>query len=211
MYTYQQVTEWLRLSYNRKMATQRNQTEKDTWKIAERQRFLSLLQQEGKTTLLEVGAGTGIDGLYFQDNGLAVVCTDLSPDMVNLCCEKGLQAYVMDFLNLDFPVNSFDAIYALNCLLHVPTDDLPIVLDKLRAILRPGGLFFLGVYGGEEQEGPHEDDVHVPPRFFAHHTDEFMQRTLAQFFEIVSFQAIPVSGFPWHFQAFVLRKGMLYS
>jgi SAM-dependent methyltransferase len=75
---------------------------------------------------LEIGAGTGNDGLYFQNNGLDVTCTDLSPDMVNLCREKGLKAYVMDFLSLDFPPGSFDAIYALNCLLHVPTRELPI-------------------------------------------------------------------------------------
>ncbi len=206
METYEQVIASLRLSYNEKMATQRDQTEKDVWKVEERQHFLALLHQEGKTTLLEVGAGTGVDSLFFQNNGLDVICTDLSPDMVNLCREKGLKAYVMDFLHMDFPSALFDAIYALNCLLHVPTRDLPTVLGKLKELLRPGGLFFLGVYGGQEEEGPHEGDPHVPPRFFVHHTDEFMQHTLAQFFEIVSFRTIPVSNRKWHFQAFVLRK-----
>jgi SAM-dependent methyltransferase len=32
--------------------------------------------------LLELGAGTGQDSLFFQENGLAVVATDLSPRMV---------------------------------------------------------------------------------------------------------------------------------
>lgn len=63
---YQQVIKTLRQSYNREMAQQRNQTEKDAWKISERQHFLDLLQQEGKKTLLEVGAGTGIDSLFFR-------------------------------------------------------------------------------------------------------------------------------------------------
>jgi SAM-dependent methyltransferase len=171
MSDYQQIITTLRLSYNREKAERRDQTDKDSWKVAERQQFLSLLQQENKSTLLEVGAGTGNDSLFFQDNGIDVICTDLSPDMVNFCLAKGLKAYVMDFLSLDFRAGSFDAIYALNCLLHVPTDDLPAVLRKLQELLRPDGLFFLGVYGGFEQEGTHEQDEHNPPRFFAHHTD----------------------------------------
>ena len=67
--------------------------------------------------------------------------------MVKLCLQKGLNAYVMDFLGLDFPASSFDAIYSLNCLLHVPTHDLPQVLQKLQGLLKPTGLFYLGVYG----------------------------------------------------------------
>lgn len=205
MSDYQQVIATLRMAYNREQAEQRDQVEKEFWKVTERQQFLSLLQLEEKTTLLEIGAGTGIDSLFFRVNGLQVVCTDLSPDMVNLCREKGLEAYEMDFLSLDFPPGSFDVIYALNCLLHVPTRDLPTVLRKLRDLLRPKGLFFLGVYGGFEQEGVHDDDQHNPPRFFAHHTDEFMQRVTAPFFDLVSFKAIPIQGKPWHFQSMVLR------
>ncbi len=203
---YQQVITGLRASYNREQAEQRNQAEKDAWKVTERQQFLALLQQEGKTTLLEIGAGTGNDSLFFQDNGLNVVCTDLSSAMVTFCRDKGLKAYEMDFMSLDFPSGSFAALYALNCLLHVPTRDLATVLQKLRELLRPGGLFFLGVYGGMQQEGVHEDDQHQPPRFFAHHTDEFMQQATAPFFDLVSFKVIPIQGKPWHFQSMVLRR-----
>lgn len=205
MNNYQQVIATLRMSYNREEAERRDLAEKELWKVTQRQQFLWLLQQEGKTALLEIGAGTGNDSLFFRDNGLDVVCTDLSPDMIALCREKGLNAYVMDFLSLDFPHGSFDAIYALNCLLHVPTHDLAAVLQKLRDLLRPDGLFFLVVYGGIEQEGTHENDWHNPPRFFAHHTDEFLQCITAQFFELVSFNTIPIPGKPWHVQSMILR------
>lgn len=203
---YQQVTALLQEAYNRESAGNRNQAKKEDWKVAERQDFLDLLQREGKQTLLEVGAGTGTDGLFFQQQGLRVVCTDLSPAMVELCREKSLEAHVMDFLGLDFPPASFDAIYALNCLLHVPTKDLPSVLEKLRDLLHPGGLFFLGVYGGNEQEGVREEDWHKPPRFFAHHTDEFMREAVSPVFEIVSFKSISITNSDWRFQSLVLRR-----
>ncbi len=203
---YQQAITNLREAYSRESASVRDRSTKEDWKLAERQQFLDLLQQEGKKTLLEIGAGTGTDGLFFQNSGIQVVCTDLSPAMVELCREKGLEAYVMDFLNLDFPLASFEAIYALNCLLHVPTNDLPVVLEKLWLLLCPDGLFFLGVYGGKEEEGIHEDDWHQPPRFFAHHTEEFMKQAVSPFFEIISFKTIPLENPKWHFQSMVLRR-----
>lgn len=203
---YQQAIESLRLAYSRESAKERDQATKDSWKIVERQAFLDLLKREQKQSLLEVGAGAGTDSLFFQENGLRVTCTDLSPAMIELCRAKGLEAYVMDFLSLDFPPASFDAIYALNCLLHVPTDDLPRVLEKLRSLLHPGGLFFLGVYGGSEQEGIRAEDWHRPPRFFAHHTDEFMLEMTARFFEIVSFKTIEIGENVWHFQSMILRR-----
>ncbi|GHO47891.1 class I SAM-dependent methyltransferase [Ktedonospora formicarum] len=206
MSDYQTIIESLRASYNREMAKDRDQMEKDGWKVEERQTFLNLLKWEGKTSLLEVGAGTGTDSLFFQNNGLNVISTDLSADMVDLCRAKGLEAHVMDFLSLDFPPESFDTLYALNCLLHVPTRDLPTVLGKLRELLRPDGLFFLGVYGGAEEEGPIEDDWHQPPRFFAFHSDEFLQQAVAPYFDIVSFKAIPLEERSWHFQSMILRR-----
>jgi transglutaminase-like putative cysteine protease len=59
-----------------------------------------------------------------------VLCTDLSPAMVELCKAKGLDARVADFLSLGVPPASCDAVYALNCLLLVPTPDMPRVLTR---------------------------------------------------------------------------------
>ncbi len=206
MYDYQQVINMLRAAYSRESAEQRDKTEKEDWKVVKRQQFLSLLQKEGKTTLLEIGAGAGKDSLFFQESGLRVVCTDLSPAMIALCRAKGLEAYVMDFLNLDFAPASFEAIYALNCLLHVPSAALPAVLQNIRDLLRPAGLFFLGVYGGFEKEGINEKDYHVPPRFFSHHTDEFMQQITAPYFDLVSFKSIAMPERTMHFQSMMLRR-----
>jgi len=204
---YDQVIAGLRQSYNAAMAKERDKEVKASWKIIERQHFLDLLQKEGKQTVLEVGAGTGTDSKFLQEHGLQVIATDLSPEMVQLCQQKGLTAYVMDFLGLDFPDHSFDAIYSVNCLLHVPTSNLPTVLQKLQGLLKPTGLFYLGVYGGTEQEGVHDDDHHEPKRFFSHHTDEYMQQMTSQFFEIVSFKSVPMEDTNrFHFQSITLRR-----
>jgi SAM-dependent methyltransferase len=203
---YDQVITNLLEFYNSDVE-RRDNREYPAWKREERQHFLSLLQQEGKTSLLEIGAGTGRDSQFFQQHGLKVISTDLSPEMVKRCQQNGLTAYVMDFLHLDFPPGSFDAIYSFNCLLHVPAQNLPAVLQKIQGLLKPAGLFYLGVYGGIEREGARPDDPNEPKRFFSFHTDEYMQEVIRQFFELLYFKRVHLEGEKdLHFQSMILRR-----
>lgn len=202
---YRQVIDDLRNAYDQKVA-EREVRELIAWKATEREKFLTLLQNERKHKLLEVGAGTGLHGKFFLDNGLDVICTDLSPNMVTCCREKGLQAYTMDFLNLDFPTESFDAVFAMNCLLHVPRRDLPQVLAEIRDLLQPKGLFYWGQYGGIEHEGVFDDDHYTPKRFFSFLTDEQVKVYAAQYFEQHSFNCIDLDDDEMHYQGMVLRR-----
>ena len=205
---YKQVIDELRNSYDRKV-DEREARELIAWKAVEREVFLALLQNEGKHNLLEVGAGTGIHGKFFQDNGLEVICTDLSPNMVACCREKGLQSHAMDFLNLDFPTKSFDSVFAMNCLLHVPRRDLAHVLVSIRDLLRPGGLFYWGQYGGIQQEGINAEDHYTPKRFFSFLTDEQVKDYAAGYFEPISFNYIDLEDDEMHYQGMVLRKNLV--
>jgi SAM-dependent methyltransferase len=205
MQTYSQVMASLREAYDRK-AGERDRQVIPAWKLEERQRFLALLQKEGKHRLLEIGAGTGACSKFFQEGGLDVVATDLSPENVRLCREKGLTAYEMDFHHLSFSSCSFDAVHALNCLLHVPQQDLPQVLQAIRAVLKPGGLFYLGVYGGKESEGTYPGDDYEPKRFFSFLSDEQIEGIATGFFALVDFRQIPLEEEEFHFQALVLRR-----
>src|SRR5688572_17258818 len=108
----------LRESYDR-YAQEREASVMQDWKVEERSKFLSLLQREYKNTLLEIGAGTGRDAKFFQDQGFETVCIDLSPAMVELCKQKGLMAFVRDMGDINFPDGSFDAIYSMNSLMHL--------------------------------------------------------------------------------------------
>jgi SAM-dependent methyltransferase len=193
------------LSYNRQ-AEQRNKSYVEDWKAKERGEFLALLKSEQKQALLEVGAGHGRDSKFFQENGFQVTCIDLSPEMVRLCQQKGLNAHVMDMLDLDFPDCSFDAVYSLNSLLHLPKEELPIVLQNIRRVIKANGLFFLGVYGGYDFEGIWEKDSYEPKRFFSFHADEKLKQVVTEIFTLLSFKEINSGDGDLHFQLFILRK-----
>ena len=203
---YDEVLPDLRTAYDRG-ASQREALAKPEWKLVERDSFLDRLRIAGATRLLEVGAGSGQDSLFFAQAGLTVVATDLSPAMVGYCQAKGLDALVADVLSLGsvFEPGSFDAIYSANCLLHVPDADLPVALHTLAGLLRLGGLLYLGVWGGRDFEGHLESEDHEPKRFFAWRTDERLLGYVSRDFEVVEFHTVD-AGWRHHYQSLTLRR-----
>jgi len=187
-------------------AKERDKLEIASWKIRERNHFLQILKEERKMNLLEIGAGTGKDSRFFKDSGFTVVSTDISFEMAKLRNEKGLFASVMDFYELGFSEESFDSIWTMNCMLHVPKRKLPGVLKGIRAVLRIKGLFYIGVYDGFDHQGPWEDDSYRPRRFFSLYADEALQDLLIDLFEIVHFKTVPLDENRSHFQSVILRK-----
>ena len=194
-------------AYNQQ-AEQRNKYEIEDWKAAERAYFLSLLQKENKRNLLEIGSGHGRDSLFFQKQGFTIRCIDLSPEMVRLCQQKGLTAFVMDMINLEFEQASFDAVFALNSFLHLPKSEFPLALENVHTVLRTDGLFYLGLYGGFDFEGIWEEDSYTPKRFFSFYTDEDLKKILANFFHVSYFKHIPLGEDRKPFQSAILRKSI---
>jgi SAM-dependent methyltransferase len=200
---YDDVLPDLRASYD-SGAAERDGMAKQQFKLDERAVFLDRLRAVEAKTLLEIGAGTGEDSVYFQDEGLDVVAVDLSPEMVARCRAKGLEAYARDFLRLGFDPDSFDAVYAMNCLLHVPNADLAEVLRAVRTVVKPGGLFFVGLWGGESSEGVSSPDRYKPPRFFSFRTDTEIFDFARESFEVVDFHTVDEEG--KHFQSLTLVR-----
>lgn len=193
MTDYRFVASELRRAYDAK-AEQRDRNPVRDWQKALWAQYLQSLQDEDLTSLLEIGAGTGQAAHFFQSAGLEVVCTDLSPEMVRLCREKGLEAFEMDFLRLDFPDGHFDGLFAQNCLLHVPKADFADVLQEIRRVVRPDGLIFIVMHGGRSFEGVREEDFYEPKRFYALYTEDELRAILERFFQVLSFKSIAREG-----------------
>lgn len=202
---YDRVKRDLRRAYDAK-ASARDTMADQPWKQPERERVRDLLRAAGVIRLLEIGAGHGVSGRYFADEGFEVVCTDLSPALIDRCRAKGLDAYVMDFAALALPSATFDAVFGMNCLLHVPRADLDGVLREVCRVLAPAGLFYWGQYGGHDAEGRLAGDDYRPQRFFSRMTDAQVQQAASRVFDVVDFRSIPLGDHGLRYQSLLLRR-----
>ena len=170
------------------VAAQREEMGEAEWRWPIAERLLETMRERGLISLLEIGAGVGFTSRWFADRGLDVTATDLSPEQVELCRAKGLDARVADMYDLGFPDESFGAVWMMNCIHHVPSADTVDVLAGIARVIRPGGLCYLGVWGGVDEEGVLEDDFYQPPRFFCFRSDESLRSAAEEVFDVLSFE-----------------------
>lgn len=194
----------LRRAYDAR-AAERDEAPLADWKIEERARFLAELRQTGSRRLLELGSGPGQDAAFFQEHGCDVLCADLSAENVACCRARGLAAEVMDFHQLDLPAGRFDAAHSRNALLHAPKSEVPGILRGVARGLRPGGLFYLGLWGGPDAEGPRPGDDYDPPRFYSTFSDRRLLTLVLEVFELRYFRHLEV-GQAWHYQSLILQR-----
>lgn len=135
--------------------------------------------------ILDLGSGPGWHGLFFKESGLDPVCFDISPEMIKLCKKKGLKAELGDIEDLKFKNDSFDGVWAVSSLLHVPKTKIPDVLAKLNKILKPNGLLFVGVKEGKGEELFESEKYPGVKRFFSYFNQEEMRDLLKPYFEVI--------------------------
>jgi ubiquinone/menaquinone biosynthesis C-methylase UbiE len=93
--------------------------------------------------LLDLGCGAGENSVYFALKGVHCTATDYSPGMVEKAVELAaanrvhIAARTMGAMQIDFPSESFDIVYAANLLHHLP--DPHKTLREMHRVLRTGG------------------------------------------------------------------------
>jgi SAM-dependent methyltransferase len=90
--------------------------------------------------VLEVGCGWGeLAEWIARESAAEVLAVDLSPRMVELARERGVDARLGDVQQLPFGDGEFDCVVAAWMLYHVP--DLEAALGEIARVLRAGGRF----------------------------------------------------------------------
>lgn len=143
--------------------------------------FVSNLQGRD---VLDIGSGSGRDSAFFQERGLNPLCIDISPEMVRLCKERGLQAQVGDLEELNFGAETFDGVWAYTSLLHMPKQKLPTTLANISRILKPKGIFYMGMKKGDFEGLLESDKYPGCKRFFSLYSDSELRGALEPHFEI---------------------------
>ncbi len=150
--------------------------------------FLNKFIELSGHKIIDVGSGPGRDGLLLQETGKEVVCVDASEVMVKISTTRGLRSVLAEFDNLPFENNSFDGVWSYTSLLHVPKKSVDTPLKEISRVLKPFGIFALGLIEGETEEYKESSGVDLPRWFSFYQKDEVINLVEKHGFELVYFE-----------------------
>ena len=161
------------------------------------QTLLRFIEAPAPCRILDLGCGPGRDLAMFRSMGHDPIGLDGSPAFCRMArANSGCEVLHQDFLALDLPKGVFDGIFANASLFHIPTQELPRVLNELRAALKARGVLFSSNPRGQNTESWQGE------RFGAYHDLSAWRRFLsgARFEELTHFYrpvGLPRDQQPW--------------
>jgi ubiquinone/menaquinone biosynthesis C-methylase UbiE len=139
-------------------------------RVEQCERFIALLKAERRHSVLEIGTGTGLDGLKFVQAGIHYTGVDIAEGQVRRARNRGLEVSVASARRLPFRNGSFPALWSMSTLLHVPASDIDAVLAELVRVAAPGAPIAVGLWSGDDEDVQNpEDDVDT--RFLSRRSD----------------------------------------
>ncbi len=173
-------------TYN-KMAKEYDDKTVDFWDQFPRT-FLNKFTELSGRKIVDVGSGPGRDGLLLQQVGKEVVCVDASEAMIKLSSEIGLESILAEFNNLPFENESFDGVWSYTALLHIPKKSIDTPVKEISRVLKPSGIFALGLIEGDTEEYKESLGVGMPRWFSLYQKDEVENICKGHGFELVYFE-----------------------
>jgi SAM-dependent methyltransferase len=195
-------------------AVRRDAKQCPEWKHRLRLEVVKLSTEFESPRLLDIGCGVGSDLAFFADQGISASGIDISSTSVAIAKSRGLEVQQMDLHQIALPAGSFDILYSMNGLVHVPAEYLDSVLRDVSRLLVEGGMFCSGSYGGREFQkfvsmesglrGESLSGGEPNTRFFASYSFATYRDRLAKFFSILHSELISFQNQEFHW--FVCRK-----
>lgn len=96
--------------------------------------------------VLDLGCGSGRLIEILKDKKINYVCLDSSEKLIEIAKKNypGYNFLVGEALNLPFPENSFDKVFSIRVLPHIPSNEFRLkFMKEVKRVLKPKGLLIL--------------------------------------------------------------------
>ena len=157
-----------------------------------RSQFLKLFPKNSH--VLDVGCGGGRDAKFFTQKGLKVTGVDSSAVLIKLARKEVPKANFkcLDLLEMNFPENSFEGIWAEAVILHLKRKDVPRALRKFYRILKKDGVLHITVKRGKGEAYVREKLSGWHERFYTYFTKKEIEALIRrQGFKIIYSGILP--------------------
>ena len=157
------------MDYYQKNSSEYINKTKDADLSKERDELLKMLPKKGK--ILDIGFGSGRDSLAFKELGYDVISIDSCNEFCDYGKLIGLNVININVKDISFN-NEFDGIWACASLLHVKSNELVEVFNKIALAMTENASFYCS-FKYSEFEGVRDD------RYYTDMTLEKMNSLLA--------------------------------
>ena len=152
--------------------------------LSRRPEFAKFMKYLHGRKILDLGCGPGYHAQYFSTQGLDVVAADLSDEMVALCKAIDLNVVKMDIENITLEDNSFDGVWAVTSLLHIPKKNMRKVISDICRVLKKDGVLYVSFKEGDG-EGFIPDVGVSSRRYFAFWREDELVRAFNTRFDVI--------------------------
>lgn len=128
-------------------------------RVQARRGFIERLERQGRRSVLDVGAGPGLDGEAFVAAGFDYLGVDLAHRNCLVAAARSVPVVQGLAGRLPIRAASFDAGWSMSVLMHLDEDEAVGALRGLAEALRPGSPCVIGLWGGDGQA---VDDTSIP-------------------------------------------------
>ena len=149
-------------------------------------RFESLLS--GKR-ILDAGSGSGRDVEYFLEDGFKPIGVDLSLGLIKEAKKRVPKGEFLkqDFRKTKFKDNSFDGIWSVTSLIHLPKEEIKKTLKEFHRLLDKDGIVYISVKKGTGSKEIKKEKYNNEPRTFYFYEQIEMEELVKEFgFKIIS-------------------------
>jgi len=189
-----------------------NSEEKERRILAEKRMIFEHLLGP-KVDILDIGAGTAYWTRYLANKSAGrCVGIDISKEVLIRHPDDppNLELYIMNAVELDFPVSSFDIAFSSQLIEHLHPEDIELHFANVYRVLKEHGVYAFDT--PSILNGPHDVSKHFDDVVTCFHLKEWTYRELASHLNGVGFRKIRTMIFPWSLVkrlAFVRSLGMV--
>jgi len=117
-------------------------------RVVWRDEFIERLQSEGRSSVVDFGAGPGFDVAAFCECGLQAIGLDLAVGNAVLARQSDRTVLPADIAAPPLRTRSFDAAWSMSTIMHLPDEQATQALAAMVASTVPGAPIRVGVWGG---------------------------------------------------------------